>query len=148
MRRDMAARDTLKTAQLLFQFITFFASRFQVEHQVFDVQSQLRERFLNEHKDTVSASNRLNDLLKCGIQFGLCWHVQTGNQVAQLFQFQGNASSVLFRFRVQKSNVVVHEFALPAAFNRFFQTARPPTIVALAGTVLNAKLQEKTEIPR
>ncbi|MCX7408306.1 MAG: hypothetical protein NTZ32_09495 [Planctomycetales bacterium] len=58
-----AARCASNVFALLLEFVAFLASHFQVEHQVLDVEAQLRERFLDQAQNSAAAADGIDHAL-------------------------------------------------------------------------------------
>ena len=71
--RHCSLRTTSSTVfELLLEFVSFLAGDFEVEHQVLDVESQLRERLLHEGQDAAAAAHGINDTMISQLQFSSC----------------------------------------------------------------------------
>ena len=54
---------------LLTEQVSFLARGFEVEHQVFDIETKLRKGILNDLQGSTTAMNRIDDTLKSNFQF-------------------------------------------------------------------------------
>ena len=103
------SRSQSPVFQLLAQFVSFPAGHIQVEHQVLDIQTQLRQGFLNEQQDTTTTLDGIDDLLKGDFQFQPVRACSRSNQTTQFRKFIGNAAGVQIGFGIGKSLIVAHE---------------------------------------
>ena len=69
----MSPMVSLTVFELLLEFVSFLTGDFEVEHQVFDVESQLRKRLLHERQDAASATHRIKDTMVRQLHFRPSW---------------------------------------------------------------------------
>jgi hypothetical protein len=69
--------------ELGFEFIPLLAGHVEVEHQVFDVETQLREGILNENQEAAPAMDAVDDLRICGFEGVRLLHRQGGDLPAE-----------------------------------------------------------------
>ena len=67
--------------------VPFLAGDFEVEHQVFDVEAELGEGFLDEVENAAATADAIDDLLVTGGQFTLGGNRQSFDPLAQFDQF-------------------------------------------------------------
>lgn len=82
---------------LLAERIPFGTGRFQIEHQVLDVEPQLREGFLHESQNPSPAANRIHDLLVGDGEFSLTRPDDGSNLATEFRQFLRNLIVIVSR---------------------------------------------------
>ena len=88
--RRLRNRLKLSVFKLLFEFVAFLTRHFQVEHQVLDVESQLRQGLLDQRENPATAANRIDDALMCLHQLGPGWIGQSFKTFTEIRQFPRN----------------------------------------------------------
>lgn len=82
-------------AQLLAEFIPFLTSDFQVEHQVLDVQSQLRQGLLHQPENSPTATDGIDDFDVSVFEISVPRTCQLGNPATEVRQFLRNVVQIL-----------------------------------------------------
>lgn len=75
------------------KFVALLARHLEVEHQVFDVEPQLREGFLNEFKNSAPAADAVDDLRIGLFELAILRFGESGDALAELDQFAGEFAS-------------------------------------------------------
>jgi len=92
----------LRFFELLSEFVPLAARGVEVEHQVLDVQPQLRESLLNESQNPASTTNRIDDSIVRNFQITLHIGRQSRDVAGQLDQFTGQLLTlVVWKSRMQ-----------------------------------------------
>ena len=91
MRTTHQARLILQKSFLLVelrsQFVAFFSCRFQIKHQVLNVEPQLGKRFLNQIENPPPPPYAIDDLVVAGLQFAPNRVRHRVNSTSQIEQF-------------------------------------------------------------
>jgi hypothetical protein len=97
----------------LTKLVSFFARDVQIKHEIFDVQSELRQRFLDQYQDLMSPPHRLDDSLKRHFELWLMSVRQGRDKTPQFHKFLWNAVFILIGLRAGETKIMIHESVLP-----------------------------------
>jgi hypothetical protein len=75
--------------ELVAESVSFAAGDFQIEHQILDVEPQLREGVLNEGENPAASEDRLDNLTVEGIQVALTIRRKGGDALSQFEKLTG-----------------------------------------------------------
>ena len=97
--------------QTAFEIVPFASGRFQIEHQVFHVQPQLAERFLDQREDPAAALAAVENLVVERFDLSAMLGGQATDGLGQRFEL----GRQLVALRLGDAGRLVHGAALPVA---------------------------------
>ena len=79
--------DGVSAPEALAEFVPFLAGHIEIEHQIFDVEPQLRQGLLDQGKNAPATADGINDTHIGRFQFGLITGGQCGDRAGQIEEF-------------------------------------------------------------